>query len=373
MKKSLVTLAILAAAGVASAQSSVTLYGNVAAVYTHGSGSGVGATSTSQIGSDCGASSFLGFRGKEDLGGGMSVGFVLEGDVCTDSGSGNPWPGLSSTNNQAGGAIGGSALSFNRQSMLSLSSGMGELRVGRDYTAQFLNHAVFDPYGTAGMGTTQTLKSIVFIPTAIRASNSIGYILPGNLGGFYGQFQHYLGENVRNGAATQNDGTGTGIRLGYANGPINVAFATARTRYAQAFNPGGLYGLVTFGNVTSTNMGASYDLGVAKVMALLSRDRINAAPSAWTVNGSLIGVHVPMGAGLIRASYSISKSDVVVSTPKTAQLALGYVHNMSKRTNLYATYARASNSGGAATGLNGATTAPNSGSTGYEFGMIHSF
>jgi predicted porin len=49
------------------------------------------------------------------------------------------------------------------------------------------------------------------------------------------------------------------------------------------------------------------------------------------------------------------------------------VHNLSKRTALYATYARVSNSGGAASALNGAVTGVNSSSTGYDFGIRHSF
>jgi hypothetical protein len=49
------------------------------------------------------------------------------------------------------------------------------------------------------------------------------------------------------------------------------------------------------------------------------------------------------------------------------------VHNLSKRTALYTTFARTSNSGGAAQALNGAVTAANAKSTGYDFGIRHSF
>jgi predicted porin len=75
------------------------------------------------------------------------------------------------------------------------------------------------------------------------------------------------------------------------------------------------------------------------------------------LTGYLLGVTVPVGAGLIRASYSHVKYDynlpfdplaVNNNDPKANKLAIGYVHNLSKRTALYATIARVSNKNGAA-------------------------
>jgi hypothetical protein len=53
--------------------------------------------------------------------------------------------------------------------------------------------------------------------------------------------------------------------------------------------------------------------------------------------------------------------------------AVGYIHNLSKRTALHATYARVSNSGGAAQALNGAVTAAGRSSSGLDVGIKHSF
>lgn len=359
MKKSLVALAILAAAGVASAQSSVTLFGVVDATYAHGSGKGVGSSSKSQITNSGYNSSRLGFRGTEDLGGGMSASFWLEAGVNNDNGSG----ALTSTNNQVGGTTGGGGLTFNRRSTVSLASGLGELRLGRDYTPHFWNHTVFDPFGTNGVGTSQALNSSLGGPTTVRASNSVGYFLPGNLGGFYGQVQAYLGENNKTGAATEKDGNGAAIRLGYANGPVNVALATSNTKFAAT---------ATTGKIRSTNLGASYDFGVAQAMALVTRDKVDSTPTSVTGKGALVGALVPMGAGQIRVAYSTYKTDAA-TTPKSKKWALGYVHNLSKRTALYTTFARVTNSGGAAQALNGAVTAANNRSTGYDFGIKHSF
>ncbi len=368
MKKSLVALAILAAAGVASAQSSVTLFGVVDAAYAHGSGSGVGSSSKSQITNSGYNSSRLGFRGTEDLGGGMSASFWLEAGVNNDNGSG----ATTDLNNQRNNT-GGGGLTFNRRSTVSLASGLGELRLGRDYTPQFWNQTVFDPFGTNGVGTTQTQNGVFAVngaaqgnlggPVAVRASNSVGYFLPGNLGGFYGQFQAYMGENNKTGLATEKDGNGSAIRLGYANGPINVALATSSTKYAAS---------ATSGKTRSTNLGGSYDFGVAQAMALVTREKVDTTPTATTGKGALVGALVPMGAGQIRVAYSTYKLDTA-GTPKSKKWALGYVHNLSKRTALYTTFARVTNSGGANSSLNGAITAANARSTGYDFGIKHSF
>ena len=358
MKKSLIALAVLAAAGAASAQSSVTLFGIVDATLAFGRGDTSDKTQLTNSGYN---SSRLGFRGTEDLGGGMSASFWLEAGVNNDNGTG----AATNTNNQAsGGALAGmngsQGLTFNRRSTVSLAGGWGELRLGRDYTPQFWNLTVFDPFGTNGAGTTQTLNSIITGVTAVRASNTIGYFLPGNLGGFYGQVQMYLGENNENGAPTEDDGRGVGLRVGFANGPFNVALALSRTKYAA-------------GDVQQNNIGGQWDFGMAKLQAHFSRDKNEALTGDGKGTGYLIGALVPVGAGEIRAAYSRYKVETALGDPESKKLALGYVQNLSKRTALYATFARVNNDGGAAQMLNGATGPANSDSTGYDFGIRHSF
>lgn len=348
MKKSLIALAVLAASGAAMAQSSVTLFGVVDATYAYGSGN---VANKSQLTNSGYNSSRLGFRGVEDLGGGLSASFWLEAGVNNDNGTG----GSTNTNNQAATSTGG-GLVFNRRSTVSLNSGFGEVRLGRDYTPHFWNLTVFDPFGTNGVGTSQTLNSSLGGPTTVRASNSIGYFLPGKLGGFYGQAQYYMGENLSN-VANKKDGNGLSLRAGYANGPINVALAFSETKYLT-------------GNIKAFNLGGQYDLGVAKVMAQYNSDDIKNGNEG---TGFLIGGLVPVGAGEVRLAYSTYKIDTVGADPRSNKFALGYVHNLSKRTALYATYAHVSNKNGATQALNGAVTGANGSSNGYDFGIRHSF
>ena len=173
MKKSLLALAVLGGfAGVASAQSSVTLYGTVDlnARYIKNDGSSK-RVSLSQDGIN---SSQLGFRGVEDLGGGLKASFILLAGVNADTGS---------ANNQF----------WNRRATVSLSGGFGEVRLGRDYTPTFWNTTIFDAFGTNGLGDSSGVKQLA-APDYVRANNAIGYFLPSNIGGVYGQVMAAAGE-----------------------------------------------------------------------------------------------------------------------------------------------------------------------------------
>ena len=373
MKKSLVALAVLAAAGAASAQSSVTLFGILDASVSHYSVKD--GQSQTVLGNGGYNSSRLGFRGTEDLGGGLAAGFWLEAPLSNDDGS------------QV------RAFNFTRRSTVSLSGGFGEIRLGRDYTPTFWNDTVFDPFGTNGAGTNliSTIHNagglIGGLPAGaltdgnyVRASNTIGYFLPPNLGGFYGQVQLGLDEQVHNDVGFNSKaGRYTGGRIGYANGPLDVALAYAQSK---TFNSA-----TTSVDVNTLNLGASYDFGVVKLFAEASRvqndiQQTGLADTDANANGFLIGATAPIGAGLIRASYSIVKLDVdgVSADPKAQKFALGYVHNLSKRTALYATIARVSNKNGAnfttypgGNAVTGIAGTANKSSNGYDFGIRHSF
>ena len=152
-------------------------------------------------------------------------------------------------------------------------------------------------------------------------------------------------------------------------------------------------------SVNTVNLGASYDFGPVKLFGQLSKARnkvdyevtpfLGGRPDV-DLTGYLLGATVPVGAGLIRASWSHVKYDFnTVNTnpfalntpdPKANKLALGYVHNLSKRTALYATIARVSNKNGAALTVGGPAFYNNTAgaftpksSTGYDFGIRHAF
>ena len=349
MKKSLVALAALAVVGAASAQSSVTLFGVVDAAVSYGSGDVSNKTQLTNSGYN---SSRLGFRGVEDLGGGMKAGFWLEAGLNNDTGNGQ----ASNTNNQStGGALAGmngsQGLTFNRRSTVSLMGGFGEVRLGRDYTPQFWSETVYDPFGTNGVGTTRTLGPGGV--TAVRSSNSIAYLSPA-MGGFGVWVQGYMGENATS-AVNTVAGNGGAIRLTYDGGPLSVALAFSQTN------------VVTGTHLKSANIGASYNFGMATVMGLVTKETIDGLADDY--NGYLVGALVPVGPGTIR----VSLSSIKLGDAKTDQLAVGYVYDLSKRTSLYGTYATVRNSGGWANALNGSVTDINGSSNGIDLGIKHSF
>jgi predicted porin len=363
MKKSLLALAVLGAfAGVASAQSSVTLYGTVdlSAKYVKNDGSDR-RYSLSQDGIN---SSQLGFRGTEDLGGGLKAGFDLLAGVNADSGTAN-------------------SKFWNRRAVVKLSGNFGEIRLGRDYTPTFWNNTIFDAFGTNGLGDSSHVGQLgVFSGTFVRADNAIEYYLPSGIGGVYGQVMAAAGEGGSgfggNSPTNQNPGRYIGGRVGWAGGPIDVAAAAAQQTVAAA---GG-------NKLKIYNIGASYDLGVVKLLGYFNRDTYSAPGIDAKENRGSFSVVVPIGQSEIHAGYELSKLTNNSATSKVDQFAVGYVYNLSKRTAVYATAARLNNKNGANV-FNGATDSVASGSaqtaapsgpagssmksTGAEVGLRHFF
>ncbi|HSV34225.1 MAG TPA: porin [Ramlibacter sp.] len=327
--------ALTALAGLAHAQSSVTVFGmmdvSVKSV-TNGNARVV------QMSTDGLANSRLGFRAEEDLGGGMKAGAWLEAALNPDSGS-----------------INASGKFWHRRSTVSLSGGWGELRLGRDLNPSFWNLAIFDAFGTCGVGSGFNLATNLGsgATTLLRTDNAVAYLLPSGLGGLYGHFMMAPDEGVAGNKYK-------GARLGYQSGPLNVAASLATT------------GTATADDFKVMNAGISYDLKAVKLFALTQSAKYGARKQVnWEV-----GVTAPVGAsGLVRASYQRSNASGAGTDANDArQAAIGYVHNLSVRTSLYATASHLSNSGAAAfaVGTPPAGVADSS-SRGYEVGVRHAF
>jgi predicted porin len=342
-------MALACLAGASSAQSKVEIFGVVDVGIAHLSGSGASRTGMSTGGANI---SRLGFRGTEDLGGGLKAGFWLEAGLDVDSGQGK--------------ATGG-GLSFNRRSTVSLMGNWGELRLGRDDSATFLSTLIFDPFLTNGVGGTGAFTMLGIPGTAtgnggapIQISNALSYFLPQNLGGFYGQLQIALGEQASN-APNSKQGDYRGLRLGYRQGAFNGALATGK-----------LYGDTAANNLTASNVGLSYDLGVAKPMLLWATEK----RGTLKVTAVQLGVVALVGNGEFKASYGHYNTSH--SNADWDKLSLGYGYNFSKRTQVYGTYAYLKNKGTAAKsigvqGLAAPGTTLGGHSNGLELGIRHFF
>lgn len=344
MKKTCFTLACIAlTCGGAAAQSQVTLFGvmdlGIARV-SHGD------TSTTAMSYSGNSHTRFGMRGTEDLGGGLSAGFWLESTIAADTGM----------------APGG----FQRRSTVSLIGNWGELRLGRDMAATNLNPSWFDPFGGTGIGQP-TAYSMLGSP--IRVSNALTYLLPRQLGGWYGQAQVALGEEPAGSGNATNNNHYAGARLGYADQALNVAGSIGRRHTGTAVAPA---------QIKAANLAVSYSFGAVTPMAFWARETDTRGAR---IDALLIGATLRQGAGEWRAAYSrYNRAD---SANDWSKLALGYVHHLSKRTAVYGTYALISNRGASAqqvssTGLPNWPAAPlpaqvGANANGIEFGIRHNF
>jgi predicted porin len=322
------------------------------------------------------SSSRLGFRGVEDLGGGLKASFWLEGALGPDTGTG--------TSSYGNGNSASSFFQFRRRSTLSLSNQWGELRLGRDFTPTFWNWAVFDPFGANGIGQATNLvlgselRSVTSagdaFGTLVRANNMVQYILPnGTFGpGLYGQVSVAAGEN-----AALNKYWGG--RIGYAAGPFDVAAAYGETAVdaedtldMSNWNIGGSWNFGAFGKVSAFYGQISIDLPAALQIAL-GGDK--AESKNWYV-----GYAIPFGQANFKLSYggvNQGGNDAFDNNDAT-QWAIGADYNLSKRTAIYATASSINNGGGSfgtSYSVNGGQTplARGTSSTGFEMGVRHSF
>lgn len=332
MKKSLIALAVLAAAGTASAQSSVTVFGILDVGVRHLDN---GTDTQTQLASGGLSTGRLGFRGVEDLGGGLKAGFWLESQVNADDGT-QP-----------------NTRFWHRRSTVSLmSDSLGEIRLGRDFAPTYTALSDFDPFGDTGIGaTTRTSTNIIVATnTRTRVDNQVSYFLPSNLGGVYGQLSVAAGE----GASTPNKYMG--FRIGYKAGPLDVTAAYGQTEITSS------------DDLKVTVVSGAYDFGVAKLQAGYQQGKYDGADeSHYTVGGS-----VPFGAFVLRAAYTVTDSDV--ANRDASQFAIGAVYNLSKRTALYGTYSMIDNDDGATyTVASGLSAVAGDKHQGVEFGIRHSF
>jgi predicted porin len=349
MKKSLLALAVLGSfAGVAAAQSSVTLFGvvDVSARYIKN-----GSFKQKQLGTDGNSSSRLGFRGVEDLGGGLRAGFWLESAVNPDTGTSNATSGGDTTYS--------SGRFWHRRATVSLMGTFGEVRLGRDLTPTWTAFADYDPFGTVGVGDkgkVYTVNPSGVVDTRTRSDNMISYLLPADLGGLYGQLSVAAGEG-------QGGRKYIGGRVGFKAGPFDITGAYSQTETALVGEPDFKVAVIS----------GSYDFGVVKLVGTFQETKV----TTFKERNFTVGGYVPIGSGQLKAAYS--KTDGRGSSNSTRdadQFAVGYVYDLSKRSAIYTTLAHIRNKGSArfVTGsISGTSFSSAPKSTGFDLGIRHSF
>jgi predicted porin len=361
MNKSIIAAAILASgAGVASAQSGITIYGIADAGYVRESGGAGGVVS--KLTSGVGSHSRIGFRGNEDLGGGLSALFTLETGFRIDTGE-----------------VDTAGTFFNRQAFVGLKSNIGQLTLGRQYTPwhQALSQ-IGDPFGTGYAGGSKNV--FPDFGTNVRSSNTILYTSP-NIQGFSGDFAYSFGEQI----GSNESGRQFGFSFGYANGPLNVRLAYNNKNNDIAPAPG--VTPVSRSIARNTLVVANYDFKVVKAYLAFGVDKgFNSAPlgnpnnpfgnvlapvASTDSNEVLLGATAPVGPGTLLVTL-MRKNDKGNLDQDADSWGIGYQYPLSKRTNVYAAYGAVINDNGAGYTVNN-NTESGSGDHAFNLGIRHTF
>jgi predicted porin len=278
MKKSLIALAALAATG-AFAQSSVTLYGvadlslaKQTNVSSQMSGNGVLNNGNSRFG----------LKGTEDLGGGLKANFNFEAGANAETGATD-------------------ASTFQRAAWAELAGNFGSVRLGRTLTPSFYATAAWELTGAANYSVVA--NQFNFAGAAPRNNSQFSYTTP-NISGFTGTLG-YIAKGDNAGAAK------TDLNAIYANGPLAVALAYNKVQNTEK----------------NWSLGASYDLGVAKIAGSWQ-------DPAGAAKGFTIGGTVPLGA--VSLTLDIARDTKF----KDTNYLLEAKYALSKRTFVYGAFHR---------------------------------
>jgi len=362
MKKSLIALAALAATG-AFAQSTVTLYGLADIAYgAHKTTSrdGTAFTKTGGVMDGSHAGSRIGFRGTEDLGGGLKASFVIEQGISpTQPEAFNIRVG-SNAHQIAGNNT--HTTGNSRQTFLGLAGGFGEVRIGYQYTNSYALVAFNGANPTEFQGGNYQNS---FHANGGRA-NMITYMAPEFVKGLALTAQIGQGGGrgtVESNAAaggngfTKNNNAYTSLSALYKAGPLTAGMVYSKADVTQsnaigatvtnAFGVVGTAATAAIANAATreqkgTHIIASYNLGMARVAATIvdgSNGGTSSVTAATKTKAQQFAVYVPFGAAEAFVSTG-ARTDKVSGAATNAVDSKGNTfgvrYNLSKRTVVYA-------------------------------------
>ena len=312
MQKNHLLLALLATVGATSvmAQSSVTLYGRVNTSVERQKDGDV--TTTGMFNN----ASRIGFKGVEDLGGGLKAGFQLEAGFASDTGAGTDWPGLPPA----------TGINFGRQSEVNLSGGFGMVRLGNFVPESY--YATADFVSMHNHDTGSSSDQLYYDPVwfgGLGTKNKVGYRSP-SLGGLVID----AAVNLHEKAAGTNEKNGFDLAANYNLGALALG---AGYSYVNSNYQLGLRAAYTFGQFT---VGGYYQR--------------NKDDNQWVSGGAgtrdnfrLSGMYT-MGASEFHVNLGHASKWSNVPDSAATQWTLGYNYNLSKRTKVYGYYTRVNNS-----------------------------
>ncbi|MES2316796.1 MAG: porin [Pseudomonadota bacterium] len=319
----------------ASAQSSVTLYGIVDGSVAH-EDTGAPNGSRNLVNSGNQSTSRFGFRGTEDIGNGLKAMFNLEGGIALDTGAGD-------------------AALFGRRAVVGLEGKFGLVTIGREYTPISDVASATDINGQGFYGTN--LNSFNAGRLTRRISNSVNY-RSAAMGGFKLGLGYGLGE-----VATGPSQNLMGVSGSYTLGNLYLG-AGYHSIERQAS-----------GNDKDIIVGAAYKIGAVDLKGnYMAADPTGANNKYEQLN---MGASYGFGASKVYANYQRNELE---SGARGNGVSVAYAYTLSKRINVYAAYATMSNNASGLFAINsaGSTIAPPAGAAGSDpsgltVGLRHAF
>jgi general bacterial porin, GBP family len=277
-----------------------------------------------------GPGSRWGIRVSEDLGSGLTVGAVLESGFSADTG-----------------ALGQGGRAFGRQSFISVASkSVGELRLGRQYILHDETQAFTNPAGNTtvlnpgGIYTLSTGTFPLFID-APRVDNALHYLSP-IFGGVRVQGMVALSEGTQD--------RYQGLKASYAQGPLNVAAvyeqskavtgvsASGSSTVNKIFEAGANYDFGAFKLFGGVQRGKDLTTGLGTQIGTLSFPGLTGA--ATEVKAWNLGASMPLGVATVMANVTRSSfSNATGQEVSVGRYGLGASYAFSKQTLVYSAFA----------------------------------
>lgn len=288
MKKLAIAAAVAALSTPVFAQSSVTLWGRLnTSVESIKVGNG------DRVASVINNNSRLGFKGTEDLGGGLKTSFSLEHGLNSDDGRAT------------------SSAFWNREASVQLAGEFGAIRLGRWTPGSY--YATAD-YVSMHNHDTGTSEDKLYSGAGFTQTNKVAYFTP-NVNGFNGEFALHAGEGV--------DKRGYDAALNYDQGPLHLGAGYSKQGDDNQFAVRALYelGAFTFGGYAQREDAKRAGKDTRWIGRLAAMYTMGQSEFHLNVGGTKAG----------GASFNSGRNG-------GKQYTLAYNYNLSKRTKVYAFY-----------------------------------
>lgn len=357
MKKTLAAVAVLGAFAGSALAADVQLYGIVdtGVGYNHIDVDGLkvdGDKDKFEMKSGQASGSRFGFKGTEDLGNGLTVGFILENGIKSDTGVDD-------------------GVMFNRESSLFLEGGFGKVAFGRigslnNGQSSWAKVGMINAFGTSDWGGYSAQVGNI-MATASQWDNMIAYQTP-DFAGFKVYAQYAMGNQVDGTDADEVEGKYGdenesssdryyAIGATYNNGPFAAYFAVDSINYASVTTEGGNKVIKDMDDSLTVTLGGSYDFEVVKVyLGAQYFDEVKLSGFSGPIKDAGVGQSSKVkGYGLSltgdapllggKAMFGIGYTDAeTADSQDTAQdvdfqryvISVGYDYPFSKRTDVYA-------------------------------------